>query len=338
MGRRLSQNISSSYIEALNRMTSHHARRKIVAYVESYDDVFFWRAILSRYENSERYFEVMLPARTEHLNRGKKAVLASLGQNLGHDMIACVDADYDYLIQGATETSKILNGNPYVLHTYAYAIENYQCYAPSLHNICVAVTLNDHAVFDFTQYMTEYSRAIFPLFVWSIWFYRTPHYGEFTITDFLKVIETGNFAINRVPEILANLRRKVDKRVAMLQRHHPEARQSWQEVKNSIKQLGVTPETTYMFIQGHHLFNKVVLPMVQRVCDRLVRERENEISRQSLHSTQRHNELSCYTNSIADITSVLKKNPGYESAPTFARILADVESLLAQPETMSRKN
>ena len=41
MGKRLTQNISSAYLEAMNRLNSKKARRRIVAYVESYDDVLF---------------------------------------------------------------------------------------------------------------------------------------------------------------------------------------------------------------------------------------------------------------------------------------------------------
>ena len=43
MGKRLSDNLSSLYIGAANRLKPKKARRKIVAYVESYDDVSFWR-------------------------------------------------------------------------------------------------------------------------------------------------------------------------------------------------------------------------------------------------------------------------------------------------------
>ena len=125
--KRLSEQVTSSYIEAANRMTAKGARRRIVAYVESYDDIFFWRMVLGRFENNERYFEVMLPVRARHLERGKKAVLMSLvGENVGRDMIACVDADYDYLLQGASPVSKRITENRNVLHTYAYAIENIQ--------------------------------------------------------------------------------------------------------------------------------------------------------------------------------------------------------------------
>ena len=172
--------------------------------------------------------------------------------------------------------------------------------------------------------MREYSQAIFPLFVWSIWHYRRDCYKEFTISDFCTVIETGNFTIQKAPEILQRVRRKVGTRVAQLQREHPDAKESYLEVKESLKQLGVTADTTYLYIQGHHLFNNVVVPMLKKVCSQLVNERQSEITRQSLHSQQRHNELSCYTKSIGDIESTLKKNLGYMLSDPFQRILADV--------------
>ena len=78
MGRRLRDNITSNYFKAANRLTSKYAKRKIVAYVESYEDVFFWRTILSQFETQERFFEVMLPTRSTHLERGKKAAISRL--------------------------------------------------------------------------------------------------------------------------------------------------------------------------------------------------------------------------------------------------------------------
>lgn len=66
--------INSQYFEAANALKSKRARRRIVAYVESYDDIYFWRTVLSEFENDKRYFEVMLPSKTG-LSRGKKSVL-----------------------------------------------------------------------------------------------------------------------------------------------------------------------------------------------------------------------------------------------------------------------
>ena len=329
MGKKLKDNLSSRYFEAANKMKSQHARRRIAAYVESYDDIFFWRSVLSDFEDDTRYFQVMLPSRLQHLERGKKAVLMNLLMDkVGRDMIACVDADYDYLMQGATEMSKQVTTNPYVFHTYAYAIENLQCYAPSLYETSVMVTLNDHHIFDMEAYLRDYSLAIFPLFVWSIWFYRTPNYGEFTIMDFLRVIEPGHFTMAKAEDMVAKVRRKVGKRINQLQQKYPNNRDNYLQVKEDIKRLGVTPDTTYLYIQGHHLFDKVVVPMLNKVCMQLIREREVEISQQSVHGTQQRNELSSYRNSIEAIPSMLKKNTRYKQSEPVARIQADLQRYL----------
>ena len=179
----LKDNLNSQYFEAANHLKPKQSRRRIVVYVESYDDIFFWRTVLSRFENEKRYFEVMLPSHKK-LERGKKAALMA---GLGEAMIACVDADYDYLLQGATQQSRKVLESPYVFHTYAYSIESLQCYAPSLHNVCVAITLNDHRIFDFEDYLTQYSEAVFPLFIWSVWAYRSGCHNKFSLSDFARI-------------------------------------------------------------------------------------------------------------------------------------------------------
>ena len=56
MSKTLKDNITSQYFQAANAMKSHQARRRIVAYVESYDDIYFWRTVLSQFEDEHRYF------------------------------------------------------------------------------------------------------------------------------------------------------------------------------------------------------------------------------------------------------------------------------------------
>jgi len=77
MGKQLRDNLSSDYFEAANRLQGRRARKRIVAYVEAYDDIFFWRTALSEFENAHRYFEVMLPSR-HTLTKGKRSVLMNL--------------------------------------------------------------------------------------------------------------------------------------------------------------------------------------------------------------------------------------------------------------------
>lgn len=328
MSRRLKDNINSRYFEAANQLRSKSARRKIIAYVESYDDILFWRTVLGKFENDKRFFEVMLPSK-DVLRRGKKSVLMNfIGQNVGRDMIACVDADYDYLLQGVTPMSRNIIDSPYVFHTYVYSIENYLCYAESLHNVCVMVTLNDHAIFDFVDYMRQYSEACYPLFIWSVWMYRTGNYSRFTLTDFCKVIDPGGFNIQAAQKSIDHLRSKVGRKVHSLQQQYPDAKESYIRLKEELRRLGLTPSNTYLYIQGHHIFDNVVAPIAGKVCNRLRMERENEIYRTAIHRTQRNNEMACYENSLQDVRLMMKKNMGYTSCPQFIRLQENIGKAL----------
>ena len=99
--KRLLDNINSSYIEAANSLKPRRERKKIVAYVESYEDIAFWRLLLEEFETDEYGFQIMLPCR-DNLTKGKKSAIKShLGDSpYGQNMIACVDSDYDYLMSG----------------------------------------------------------------------------------------------------------------------------------------------------------------------------------------------------------------------------------------------
>ncbi len=333
MPSRLKDNLNSRYFEAANQLTSKRARRRIVAYVESYDDIYFWRTVLVRFEDNERYFEVMLPSHKK-LERGKKSVLMNfIGDRIGPDMIACVDADYDYMLQGTTEQSRRVLESPYVFHTYAYAIENLQCYAPSLHDVCVSVTLNDHRIFDFEDYLQQYSEAIFPLFVWSVWAYRSGNYTRFSMTEFSRVIDPGGFNVFNPQPSIDHLRRKVYSKVRQLQQEFPDNKEAYLKTKDDILALGVTPSTTYLYIQGHHLFDNVVVPILNKVCNRLRMERQEEIVRTACHHMQRKNEMSCYEHSLQDIRLMLKKNVGYIMSEPYLQTQQDIETYLSAQTT-----
>ena len=328
MAKRLSENLTSLYLGAAQKLKSKTARKKIVAYVESYDDIFFWRTVLDEFEDEHCYFEIMLPSRST-LGKGKKLVLMNrLGPQLGNYMIACVDADYDYLMQDATQTSRLVNRNPYVFHTYVYAIENYQCYAESLHRVCVMATLNDRQVVDFEGFMREYSCIIWPLFVWSVWVYRNDRYRDFTLSEFGTTVSFNELNVYHPEFTLDYVRRKVNRKMSWLQRHFPEARKGYGPLKAELLQLGVTPETTYLYIQGHTLFDNVVSPLLTPICILLRKEREREIKKLAEHEIQRQNELSCYQHSQNSVEEMLKKNVGFKNAPPYQQLRRDLAKLV----------
>ena len=329
MAKRLTDNINSQYFEAINKMTPKKARRRIVVYVESYDDVFFWRSVLGRYEDDKLTFDIMLPSRNLHLDRGKKAAISNMLKGVGRDMIACVDADYDYILQGATEMSRQMLENPYIFHTYAYAIENFQCYAKGLHETCVMVTLNDHRIFNFERFLLSYSQTIWPLFVWHVVFLqRRKMTMHFDMCEFNKVVVLPSVHIQNPKWAIEYLSKKVRAKMFQLERRFPKLKDALPETERMLRALGINDNNTYLYIQGHHLFDLVVSPVVQTVCDILRNEQENDIRDRAVHSEQARTEIACYENSLGKVKMMMKKNTYYQFSPEFQKILADVERYL----------
>ena len=328
MARRLTDNISSRYIEAANRLRPNKARRRVVAYVESYDDVFFWRSVLDEFESDTLTFEVMLPSRT-NLGKGKKNVLSNrLGNQLGQSLIACVDADYDYLMQGATPISREIIENPFVFHTYVYAIENFQCYARGLHEVCVMATLNDREVIDLEAFMEEYSRIIWPLFVWNVWVYRYDCYSRFTLLDFGGLVSLRDVNPFHPERTLETLRHTVNRKINWMQQHYPEGKKTYKPLREQLLQLGLTPETAYLYMQGHSLFDGVVLPLLTPLCVHLRKEREAEIRHNAVHTQQRQNELSCYQRRLGAIDQMLRKSTKFRESDIYQRLRQDLQAFV----------
>jgi len=183
--------------------------------------------------------------------------------------------------------------------------------------------------------MRQYSEIIFPLFVWSVWAYRTGNHNRFSLADMARIIDPGGFNVAMPQPSLDHLRRKVNTKVHQLQTEFPGNKESYLDTKQSIKDLGVTAQTTYLYIQGHALFDNVVVPIMNKVCNRLRQERQDEIQRTAIHHMQRQNEMSCYEHSLQDIRQMLKKNLGYVNSEPFRHIQADLEQYLNDYDTPS---
>ncbi|MEG1564255.1 MAG: DUF4435 domain-containing protein [Bacteroides sp.] len=321
----LKDNLTSSYFNAAQKLYSKKSRQRIVAYVESYDDVAFWRSVLKEFENEERYFQVMLPSGTS-LAKGKKMVLMNtLNTNeLGKSLIACVDSDYDFLLQGATAVSHKINASPFIFQTYTYAIENHHCFAESLHEICVQSTLNDRKLIDFPAFLAHFSQIAYPLFLWNIWFYRQHDTNTFTMSDFNACTRLLDVNVHRPERCLEAMQRKVNAQLAQFEAHFPTLVASVEALGKDLERLGLKPDTTYLYMQGHHIMDNVVMKLLTPVCTLLRREREEDIKRLALNEEQLHNEQTCYQNSQISVEVMLRKNNAYQSLYLYQWLIEDL--------------
>ena len=216
-----------------------------------------------------------------------------------------------------------------MFHTYAYATENYLCYAPSLHNVCVKATKNDTHIFDFVRFMHEYSCAIYPAFLWYAYSARLSSEGVFTLADFKSTVRIGYLDMEENgANTLAWVRRNVEKRERHLRGRNPRMVEPMKEFEEQLRARGLRPENTYLFMHGHTLMDNVVLVLLNTVCEKLRQMSVAKITSSDKKGVALKNEMSNYTNSLRSIRDVLLDNENYTRCPLYKRLHNDIERYL----------
>ncbi len=299
-------------------------KKLVRVFVEGYEDVAFWRGIFDNFPNPHLRFEISVPTRKD-LPKGKK-VLLSMAEQANEEMLLCMDSDFDYLFDDEDDVSRQIVESPYMFHTYTYATENYLCYAPSLHNVCVKAVKNDAHIFDFEQFMADYSRTIYPLFLWYAYSASRKTESVLPLIDFKAVVRLGYLDIEQNgANTIAWLKRNIERRVASLEAEHPDMARNIPAFAERIRKKGVEPELTYHFMHGHTLMDNVVMVLLEGVCEKLRQLSLSSIIHSSKEGVALKNEMSNYTNTLRSIRDVLLDNDNYTTSPLYLRLKEDIQ-------------
>ena len=302
-------------------------KRLVRVFVEGYEDVAFWRGIFDHFHNPYLRFEISVPTRKD-LPKGKK-VLLSMAEQANEELLLCMDSDFDYLFDDEDEVSRRIVESPYMFHTYTYATENYLCYAPSLHNVCVKAVKNDAHIFDFERFMADYSRTIYPLFLWYAYSASRKTESVLPLVDFKAAVRIGYLDIEQNGvNTIAWLQRNIERRVASLEADNPDMAREIPAFAERIKKKGVEPELTYHFMHGHTLMDNVVMILLEGVCEKLRQMSLSKIICSSKEGVALRNEMSNYTNTLRSIRDVLLDNDNYESSPLYKRLKSDIQQYI----------
>jgi Protein of unknown function (DUF4435) len=322
----LKDRIHSDRMKAMARLASKKTPETVWVYVEDNDDIPFWRVVLDTYESEQITFKVRNPSNATD-GKGKKAVL-SLVKNTGSHLLLCVDSDYDYLLGSVTQQSKVVNENEFIFHTYAYSIENFRCFADTLHRSCVRATNNDNIETNLLIHLiTDYSIVIYELFLWSIYFNLIEDTHTFTINNFCKIIKIEETVKNgEYNALLSNLTERVNKKVKELEEKFPHVIQEIVALSEKLKTFGVETTNTYLFVQGHTIQNNVVLMFLNPLCDKLRSESEAEIKKQAKTQQQKEELLQQLKNNRLNIKDVLRMNTDYKTCFLFKKIEKDFDA------------
>ena len=301
--------------------------RVVRVFVEGYEDVAFWRGVFDCFPNPYVCFEISVPTRKD-LPKGKKVLLSMIPQS-SEELLLCVDSDFDFLFAGRTDQSRLIRESRYMFHTYTYATENYLCYAPSLHNVCVKATKNDTRIFDFERFMADYSRTIYRLFLWYVYSAKQSDEHVFTLADFKSSVRINYLDLEQNgANTIAWLARNVHRREHTLEEKHPRLAAELDAFGRRLGQMGVTPETTYLYMHGHTLLDNVVMVVLETVCEKLRQMSVAKIASSNKQGVALKNEMSNYTNTQRSIRDVLLDNENYQDCPLFKRLHRDIERYL----------
>lgn len=260
----LIENYNSEYVRQSNRLTGN--RRIVEVWVEDEYDVPFWNDLLNNYKNIS--FKIT-PYRRRNLSKGKGNIL-KFSHLLGTNLIACVDSDYDYLLPQASEAGYKLNGNPYILQTFTYAVENYNCHPSTLGKICINATL-ENSDFDFVGFFKDFSKAVYPLLVWSLMLREKKLNGELTFNDFKSVIDFNtNITEDNKKSVIESIILRIKRQTSIYMEDYPELYMSMHKFEEKLALKGVTKDNCFLFINGHILQDIVTQHLLIPICKDIV--------------------------------------------------------------------
>lgn len=295
----LIENYNSEYVRQSNRLTGKQSIVEV--WVEDEYDVPFWNDLLNDYKDIT--FRIT-PYRHRNLNKGKGNIL-KFSHLLGTNLIACVDSDYDYLLPDSSEAGRKINSNPYILQTYSYSVENYNCHPSTLNKICINATL-ESTEFDFVGFFKELSNAIYPLLVWSLILRNEKLNGELTFNDFKDIIYfNSNITEDNRHNVIEHISKRVKASCSTLKEEFPEIYMKLGKFEDKIAAKGVRPDNCFLFINGHILQDCITQRLLMPICKDIINRHIQKIFRSKGSMNEKERKKAHYDNITRRSLSVL---------------------------------
>ena len=254
-----------------NILTNTPGRVRVL--VEDELDVPVWNKILTRF-GGNRSFEITpysyIPG--EH-GKGKAKIL-SLVADLGPNYIACVDSDYDWLLEQWTDSGQLIAGSPYILQTYAYSIENLAAQPGGKADCMLESTLHcsqDQLDLDISlkAFIEKISEALYEPLLWHLIMQKEQIDVDKIIPGWDSILNnrhyeailnsTGDPLSRKRTGMLAVMRQRAVDLVHNYETRYPHLITPRQNLRLSLTgHYGLSSENAYLFVRGHNLHDFLI--------------------------------------------------------------------------------
>lgn len=223
-------------------------RADVIARLESEDDIAFWQKAI--HEVRPNIKVKFIPAEVSESNarqRGKTLCM-KLVEYLDSHFIICVDSDFDKFIHPG-----LLTPSKHILQTHAYSWENHHCQA---YNLQLQWRILNCDSFDFSTFIKGFSHIIYPALI-----------GLLTAKKLDVSSWTLDSLCSKILHIQVNQKEMLNNNGALLldtieenilkwrEKQQSLAKEDYEEMKRTAKDIGLTPDTAYLYMQGHCVFD-----------------------------------------------------------------------------------
>lgn len=316
--------LNPQYSENASKLTGNPNRVDVE--VEDTIDEAFWANLLSELcPHKDFHFDpyhtiLNEDGSTELKGKGKAEIMkASIGFNAYR--IGCVDSDYDWLLSDYTDDGKVINSSKFLLQTYAYSIENLMCQSNTLNSFCSENT-EEPVEFDFEDYLSRLSKAVFPLLVWSAYLYSKGNMS-FTPTAWHDVLVNTERNAETSLDIIEG---KAKKEIERLEEDFTEEMAERDKFQKSLTQeKGLTENDAYLYIKGHDLFDHLVYSVISPEVTALRNRHFQTLRNTDTDEQSRKAALKEYSEKNKSVKVLLQKNYRYkEVSPIYEKIKNEV--------------
>lgn len=260
---------SSDYISRIRFFTHEIDKEIVYAYVEGDDDIPFWTYALKNYSDSKYEFRVVTnkmaakhvsvgPDFVESKNDGNgKAVLLSM-KGLGKNKIACVDADFDLVINGYSLYTNVVRTSPFVLNTIYYSVENVLGSPQFRSNL-----LEKLHVMEFANQMADYIKTF------SIYCRPLLTLCMSIASSENKSLQWTSYLRQGIPLVLRNIAKhlsEIDNRNILQKKfsneyvHYKKSIEAYEKI---LQDNNISIEDSWKMIRGHNLFESCILKSLE---------------------------------------------------------------------------
>ena len=235
--------------------------------------------------------------------------------------IGCVDSDYDWILSDYTDEGKTISGNKYLLQTYAYSIENLMCLSCTLEDFCRENT-EEATEFDFDDYLTRLSKAVYPLLVWSTYLCSKGN-QDFTQNSWREVLVNTE----KDPEAsLAIIEAKVKAKIEEFDKKYADKIIDKEDFEfQTVCMKNITEDDAYLYVRGHELFDHILYSVLNPVITKLRNQHYAALRVSGTDEGTRKTALREYQAKDKPVEKMLSKNYRYKNNTLiYKQIWADV--------------